>query len=127
MSKKRWTNWQQPQIEDGVPTKWGWVVKHSDKFHLGKDTDIGFGTYINAKAGVFIEDDVQIGSHGSIYSVNTIDETHGIIRLKKNCKIGSHVIIMPGVTIGENSIVGAFSLVKNDVPANKTVYGNPVI
>jgi len=127
MSNKRWTNWQRPKIKDGIPTKWGWVVKHPDNFSLGKNTDIGFGTYINAKYGVVIDQDVQIGSHGAIYSVNTIDGTKGPIHLKKNCKIGSHTIIMPGVVIGENSVVGAFSLVKNDVPDNVTVYGNPVV
>ena len=127
MSNERWENWQQPKIEDGVPTKWGWVVKHSERFHLGGNTDIGAFTYINAKGGVIVEENVQIGSHCSIYSINTIDGTQGPVHLRKNCKIGSHTIIMPGVTIGENSVVGALSLVKNNVPDNSTVYGNPVV
>ena len=45
--------------------------------------------------------------------------------MKKNCKIGSHSVVMPGVTIGENSIVGAFSLVNQDVPDNVIVVGVP--
>jgi len=45
--------------------------------------------------------------------------------LKKNCKIGSHSVVMPGVTIGENSIVGAFSLVNQDVPDNVIAVGVP--
>lgn len=45
--------------------------------------------------------------------------------IKKNAKIGARSIIMPGVTIGENSLVGAGSLVTKDVPANKVVVGNP--
>jgi acetyltransferase-like isoleucine patch superfamily enzyme len=45
--------------------------------------------------------------------------------LKKNCKIGTHSVVMPGVTIGENSIIGAFSFVKSDIPANVVAVGVP--
>jgi acetyltransferase-like isoleucine patch superfamily enzyme len=45
--------------------------------------------------------------------------------LKKNCKIGSHSLIMPGVTVGENSIVGAFSFVNEDIPDNVIAFGIP--
>jgi len=92
---------------------------------LGYKTDIGAFTYINAKSGVIIEDLVQVGSHCSIYSVSTIDDKAGKVTLKKNCKIGSHSVVMPGVTIGENSIVGAFSFVDEDLPANVVAVGVP--
>jgi len=69
----RFTKWKRPTIIDGKPTKYLWIVKHKDKFCLGDRTDIGAFTYINAKNGVTIEDDVQIGSHCSIYSISTID------------------------------------------------------
>lgn len=45
--------------------------------------------------------------------------------LKKNCKIGTHSVIMPGVTVGANSVVGPFSFVRRDVPENVTVIGVP--
>jgi len=92
---------------------------------LGYKTDIGAFTYINAKHGVTIEDFVQIGSHSSIYSVSTIDNKEGKVILKKNCKIGSHSVVMPGVTVGENSIVGACSFVNQDIPANVIAAGVP--
>ncbi len=123
--KKRFIDWEYPQIEEGKPTKYNWVVQHKDKFKLGYKTDIGAFTYINAKNGVVIEDFVQIGSHCSIYSISTIDNKEGQVKLQKNCKIGSHSVIMPGVTIGENSIVGAFSFVNADVPDNEVVAGVP--
>ena len=44
---------------------------------------------------------MQIGSHCSIYSVSTIDNKEGEVILKKNCRIGSHSVIMPGVTVGD--------------------------
>ena len=43
--------------------------------------------------------------------------------MKNSCNIGSHTVIMPGVTIGNNSIVGAFSLVNKDIPANVVAAG----
>jgi len=92
---------------------------------MGFKTDIGAFTYINAKYGVKIEDYVQIGSHCSIYSVSTIDNKRGQVVLKKNCKIGSHSVIMPGVTIGENSIVGAHSFVTEDISDNVIAAGVP--
>jgi len=124
-NKKRFEKWQYPEIEDGIPTKYNWVVQNIEGFKLGYKTDIGTFTYINAQYGVTIEDNVQIGSHCSIYSVNTIDEKHGQVVLKKNCKIGTHSVVMPGVTIGENSIIGAFSFVKSDIPANVVAVGVP--
>ena len=122
----RFKNWNYPEIEEGKLTKYNWVVQYEDKLKLGYKTDIGAFTYINAKNGVIIEDYVQIGSHCSIYSVSTIDNKEGEIVLKKGCRIGSHSVIMPGVNIGENSIIGAFSFVNMDVPDNTVAVGVPV-
>ena len=121
----RFKDWKYPDIEEGKLTKYNWVVQHKDKLKLGYKTDIGAFTYINAKNGVIIEDYVQIGSHCSIYSVSTIDNKEGEVVLKKGCRIGSHSVIMPDVTIGENSIIGAFSFVNVHVPSNTIAVGVP--
>jgi acetyltransferase-like isoleucine patch superfamily enzyme len=121
----RFSNWKYPEIEEGKPTKYNWVVQHKDNLQLGYKTDIGAFTYINAKYGVTIEDLVQIGSHCSIYSVSTIDEKTGSVLLKKNCRIGSHSTVMPGVTIGENAVVGAHSFVTRNIPDGATAVGVP--
>ena len=125
MTTDRTTNWVKPEIKDGEPTRYGWIVKNVANFTLGSFTDIGAFSYINALNGVTIEDEVQIGSHCSIYSISTIDNKEGPVHLKKNCRIGSHSVIMPGVTIGENTIVGAFSFVNHDLPANVVAFGVP--
>ncbi len=125
IGKKRFPHWKAPKIKERELTKYHWLVQNAHNLKFGKYTDIGAFTYINAKNGVIIEDEVQIGSHCSIYSVSTIDGTEGKVTLKKNCKIGSHSVVLPGVTIGENSIVGAFSLVKDDIPANVLAFGIP--
>ncbi len=122
---ERFKNWKQPEIEDGKMTRWNWVVQHKENLKLGFETDIGAFTYINAKNGVELGDNVQIGSHCSVYSDSTIDGKSGKIVIKKNAKIGSHSMIMPGVTIGENSVVGAFSFVNKDIPPNVLAYGIP--
>jgi len=121
----RFKNWEYPEIIDGEPTKYHWVVQNKDGLELGEQTDIGAFSYINAKFGVVIEKYVQIGSHCSIYSVSTIDDTKGKVHLKENCKIGSHSTILPGVTIGENTIIGANSLVLQDIPDNVVAFGTP--
>ncbi len=121
----RFDDWQYPEILEGKLTKYHWLVQNVDGLVLGYKTDIGAFTYINAKYGVIIEDYVQIGSHCSIYSISTIDDKRGQVTLKKNCKIGSHSTIMPGVTIGENTIVGAHSFVNIDIPDNCIAYGVP--
>lgn len=125
INQKRFENWQYPEIEEGKLTKYNWVVQNKDGLELGFATDIGAFSYINAKYGVTVEDEVQIGSHCSIYSVSTIDNKQGKVTLKKNCKIGSHSTVLPGVTIGENSIIGAHSLVIEDIPDNVVAFGVP--
>lgn len=121
----RFEKWKHPKIREGSLTKYNWMVQHAKNLKLGYKTDIGAFTYINAEYGVRIEDFVQIGSHCSIYSISTIDNKKGMVTFKKNCKIGSHSVIMAGVTVGENSIVGAFSFVNKSIPNNVVAMGIP--
>jgi acetyltransferase-like isoleucine patch superfamily enzyme len=122
---KRFKNWKKPKIVNGKLTKWNWLVQHPRKLILGKDTDVGAFTYINAKNGVEIGDSVEIGSHCSIYSISTIDGKEGKVVIGKGAKIGTHSTVMPGVTIGENSTVGAHSFVVTDIPSNVIAFGCP--
>ena len=121
----RFGGWKPPEIEEGKLTQWNWMVQHKDNLVLGERTDIGAFTYINAKYGVVLEELVQIGSHCSIYSLSTIDDKQGKVHIKRNARIGSHSVIMPGVTVGENSIIGAFSFVNTDIPDNVVAVGTP--
>jgi len=123
--KDRFSKWKYPDIEEGKPTKYNWIVQNIEGLKLGYKTDIGAFTYINAKFEVIIDDNVQIGSHCSIYSISTIDRRKGKVVIKKNCCIGSHTTILPNVTIGENSIIGAHSLVTSSIPDNVLAFGVP--
>lgn len=121
MNKK----WEKPVIEHGKMTKYNYIVQYPKNFTMGINFDIGEFTYINAEHGVSIHNDVQIGSHCAIYSNSTIDDKKGPVVLQKNCKIGTHSTIMPGVTIGENSIIAAYSFVTKNIPNDEIWEGIP--
>ena len=123
--EKRFKKWVKPKIKEGKLTKWNWMVQGVKNLKFGKNIDIGAFVYINANSGVVIEDNVQVGGGVKIYSVSTVDGKKGEIILKKNCKIGANSIIMPGVTIGENSVIGALSFVNRDIPDNVVAFGIP--
>jgi acetyltransferase-like isoleucine patch superfamily enzyme len=109
-------------------------------FHtnFGKHIKIGKNVFINHACsfldlgGITIEDDVLIGPR-----VNLVTENHPVdptkrkyldlkpIVIKRNAWIGVGATILPGVTIGENSIVAAGAVVNKDVPANTIVGGVP--
>jgi acetyltransferase-like isoleucine patch superfamily enzyme len=125
IEERRFRNWKFPEFDELGMTRWNWMCQYKENLKLGKNTDIGAFTYINAKYGVEIQDNVQVGSHCSIYSWSTIDNKKGSITIKKNAKIGSHTIVMPGVTIGENSIIGGSSFVNREIPDNVVAYGIP--
>ena len=117
--------WKKPIIKHSKLTKFNYIVQYPENLKTGINFDIGTFTYLNCHYGVEISDNVQIGSHCSIYSHSTIDSKKGPVILKKNSKIGTHSTIMPNVTIGENSIVAAYSFVNKDVPANELWAGVP--
>jgi acetyltransferase-like isoleucine patch superfamily enzyme len=125
MVEKRFDNWKHPKFDEKQMTRWNWMCQHHENLKLGKNVDIGAFTYINAEYGVDIEKNVQIGSHCSIYSISTIDKKKGKVVIKENARLCTHSTIMPGVTIGKNSIVGAHSFVNKDIPDNTIAYGVP--
>ena len=124
--KNRFKNWKPPVFDKFGFTKWGWRCQHHKKLKLGGHVDIGAFSYLNAQYGIGIGDYAQIGSHCSLYSVSTIDGKKGKIIIKQNAKIGTHSVVMPNITVGKNSIIGAFSFVNKDIPDNVLAYGVPV-
>jgi acetyltransferase-like isoleucine patch superfamily enzyme len=109
-------------------------------FHtnFGKHIKIGKNVFINHACsfldlgGITIEDDVLIGPRVNITTENhPIDPTKRkdlVLRrvlIKRNAWIGAGATILPGVTVGENSIVAAGAVVNRDVPPNTIVGGIP--
>jgi acetyltransferase-like isoleucine patch superfamily enzyme len=127
MSETRFHTWKKPIIEERkLHPKYHFLIHHKDNLKLGKNTDIGAFTYINAQYGVVIEKNVQIGSHCSIYTISTIDNKQGKVVIKENARIGTHSTIMPGVVVGKNSIVGAYSFINKNIPDDAIAYGVPI-
>lgn len=106
--------------------------------NYGKHTKIGKNVFINFDCvfldlgGITIEDNVLIAPKVSLLSEGhpaSTDNRHsltvGHIYIKKNAWIGANATILKGVTIGENAIVAAGSVVSKDVPDNTIVGGIP--
>lgn len=121
----RFKEWKPPEIVHGVPTKWNWIVLYPKNLEMGYGVDIGALSLIQAEEGVVLEDDVQISGGCKIYSVNTIDGTRGRVVVRRGACVGANSVVLPGVTIGEDAIVGALSLVKTDVPSGEVWGGVP--
>ncbi len=124
--KNIFKHWEPPKFNKNGMTKWNWICQHHENLKLGRQVDVGAFTYLNAKYGIELYDYVQVGSHCSIYTLSTIDNKKGRIVLKENARLGTHSVVMPGVTIGNNALVGAFSFVNRDIPDNCLAYGVPV-
>lgn len=101
-----------------------------DRITIGNNVSIMYNFVCMSRGGVTIEDDVSIAANTQILTNNHDEKDHRIllckpVHIKKNAWIGAGVTILPGVTIGENAIVGAASVVTKDVPDNAIVVGNP--
>lgn len=109
-------------------------------FHtnIGKSIQLGKNVFINHACsfldlgGITIEDEVMIGPRVNITSENhPVDVTSrktmvpGTVLIKRNAWIGAAATILPGVMVGENSVVAAGAVATKDVPDNTVVAGVP--
>ena len=122
------------EIGDG--TKIGTFVEIQKNAKIGKRCKISSHTFICE--GVTIEDEVFVGHN--VTFINDLfpraTASSGLLQteadwecrptlVKRGASIGSSVTLLCGITVGENAIVGAGSVVTKDVPANAIVAGNP--
>lgn len=105
---------------------------------FGKHITFGKHIFVNQNVtfvdlgGIIIEDNVLIGPMSRLVTVNHLihpKERRGLyvqpIHINKNVWLGTNVTVLPGVTIGENSIISADATVTKDVPANVIMAGTP--
>jgi maltose O-acetyltransferase len=109
-------------------------VDYGSYITIGAGTFINYGLTALDVAPITIGRDVQMGPH-----VQLLTPTHPLdpqqrrdkveaakpIVIEDNVWIGGGAIILPGITVGENSVVGGGSVVTRDVPPNTVVAGNP--
>lgn len=106
--------------------------------NVGKHIYLGHNVFINHACsfldlgGITIEDDVMISPRVNITSENHPVEpgkrktlVPGAVVIKRNAWIGTGATILPGVTVGENSVVAAGAVVTKNVPENTVVAGTP--
>lgn len=99
------------------------------------ENDVVIGNNVTVKCGVYlwdgivIEDNVQIGPNVTFTNDKYPRAKKPFelrrTRIMKNASIGAASIILGGITIGENAMIGAGSLVTKDIPANELWYGSP--
>ena len=104
--------------------------------HIGKCFFANFNLTILDEAEVRIGDNVFIGPNVSIYTachpLDAVERDKGVewaepVMVGNSVWIGGNAVILPGVTIGNNVVVAAGSVVTRDIPDNVVVAGNPAV
>ena len=103
---------------------------------------VHFGNSVYANFNLTLVDDthIYVGDH-TMFGPNVVVATAGHpivpelrelayqynapVHIGRNCWLGAGVIVLPGITIGDNSVIGAGSVVTKDIPANVVAVGNP--
>jgi len=98
---------------------WGMNIHHTSVFSLSARLDK------THPRGIYIDEYSYIAFNASILSHDMVRGLKTNTYIGKNCFIGAASIILPGVTVGDGSIVGAGSVVTKDVPPACIVVGNP--
>jgi maltose O-acetyltransferase len=122
------------QFGEGSEIKPPLRCDYGSRIRVGARTFVNYGLVALDVASIAIGDDVQIGPN-----VQLLTPTHPVdpdarrakweaaepIAIESNVWLGGGVIVLPGVTVGENTVVGAGSIVTKDLPPNVVAAGNP--
>ena len=116
-------------IETPFHTNWG--GRH---VHFGKNIYANFNLALVDDTHIYVGDFTQFGPNVVLATAgHPIDpelreryyQYNAPIRIGRNCWLGANVVVVPGVTIGDNVVVGAGSVVTRDLPDNVVAVGNP--
>ena len=116
-------------IEPPLHANWG-----GKRVHLGKNVYANFNLTLVDDTEIYIGDNVMIGPNTVIATAGhpidpelrlRITQYNKPVHIGKNCWLGANVVVMPGVSIGENTVIGAGSVVTKDIPAGVVAVGNP--
>ena len=116
-------------IESPYFANWG-----GHHVHLGSNVYANAGLKLVDDTHIYIGDCTMLGPNVVLatagHPINPELRAQGYqynmpVRIGKNCWLGAGVIVMPGVTIGDNVVIGAGSIVTKDIPDNVVAVGNP--
>jgi acetyltransferase-like isoleucine patch superfamily enzyme len=106
---------------------------HGINIRLGRDVFVNQSCRFNDIGGIEIGDQVMLGPNVSLISsghpVSPAERRKGItaapIRIERNVWIGASAMVLQGVTVGEDSVIGAGAVVTHDVPPGSLAVGSP--
>ena len=113
------------------PFRSSWAGKH---VHFGKNVYANFNLTLVDDTHIYVGDYTMFApnvllataAHPILPTLRQKGYQYNLpIRIGKNCWLGAGVIVLPGVTIGDNTVVGAGSVVTKDLPPNVVAVGNP--
>lgn len=116
-------------IEPPLHANWG-----GHHVHFGDSVYANFNLTLVDDTHIYVGDKTMLGPNVTIATAgHPIDpelrskayQYNLPVHIGKNCWLGAGVLVMPGVTIGDNSVIGAGSVVTKDIPANVVAVGNP--
>lgn len=116
-------------IEPPLHANWG-----GHHVHFGKRVYANFNLTLVDDSHIYVGDYTMIGpnvtittaGHPILPELREKNYQYNMpVHIGKNCWLGAGVVILPGVTIGDNTVIGAGSIVTKDIPANVVAVGNP--
>ena len=116
-------------IEPPLRANWG-----GHHVHFGKRVYANFNLTLVDDSHIYVGDYTMIGpnvtiataGHPILPELREKNYQYNIpVHIGKNCWLGAGVVVLPGVTIGDNTVIGAGSIVTKDIPANVVAVGNP--
>ena len=102
--------------------------------HFGKNIYANFNLTLVDDTHIYVGDYTMFGPNVTVATAgHPIDpelrrkgyQYNAPVRIGKNCWLGAGVIVLPGVTVGDNVVIGAGSVVTKDIPSNVVAVGNP--
>ncbi len=116
-------------IESPFYANWG--GKH---IHFGKNVYCNFGVTMVDDTHIYVGDATMFGPNVTVATAGhpilpelrqKAYQYNAPVHIGKNCWIGAGVLVMPGITVGDNVVIGAGSVVTKDIPSNVIAVGNP--
>lgn len=116
-------------IEPPLHANWG-----GHHVHFGKGVYANFSLTLVDDTHIYVGDYTMLGPNVTIATAGhpilpelreQAYQYNMPVHIGRNCWLGAGVIVLPGITIGDNSVIGAGSVVTKDIPANVVAVGNP--
>ena len=116
-------------IEPPLHANWG-----GHHAHFGKGVYANFNLTLVDDSHIYVGDYTMLGPNVVLATAGhpilpelreKVYQYNMPVRIGKNCWLGAGVLVLPGVTIGDNTVIGAGSVVTKDIPANVVAVGNP--